>query len=315
MLLTPSAGSSSAPRDIAALVLAASFWGLGTVVSKAALDEFPPATLLAVQLASSLAILTTLMRRQGIPLRGDGPRLLGRLGLLNPGVAYALGLLGLTTITASVSVLLWALEPLMILFLAAAVLRERVTPGLIVLSVVAVAGIVLVVYEPAGIGGQVVGVALTAAGITCCAAYTIVTRRFLPDAQETSQVVLSQQAHGLAVAGVLVLVVSLFGGRIAPTTVTLIGLTSAVLSGVLYYAGAYWLYLGALRRVPASVAAASFYLIPIVGVAGAALLLGERLGAVQWIGAAMVLISVIAILTRSTSAAAPINVRSTQGSA
>lgn len=315
MLLRPTTSSSSPRRDIAALVLAAACWGLGTVTSKAALAEFPPATLLALQLTSSLAVLSILMRRQGIPFRGDGPRLLGRLGLLNPGVAYALGLLGLTTITASVSVLLWALEPLMILLLAAAFLRERITPGLILLSVVAVAGIVLVVYEPSGISGQVVGVALTVAGIACCAAYTVVTRRFLPDAQETSQVVLWQQAYGLALAVGLLVVIALLGGPLAPTTLTLGGLASAVLSGVLYYAGAYWLYLGALRRVPASVAAASFYLIPIVGVAGGALLLDERLGAVQWVGAALVLIAVIAILTRSSSAAAPIAVHTTEGSA
>ena len=61
------------------------------------------------------------MRRQGISFRSEGSPLLGRLGLLNPGAAYALSLLGLTTITASLSVLLWALEPLMILFLAALV--------------------------------------------------------------------------------------------------------------------------------------------------------------------------------------------------
>jgi probable blue pigment (indigoidine) exporter len=307
--------SSSAGQDIAALVLAASCWGLGTVISKAALAEFPPATLLAVQLASSLAVLIALMWRQGIALRGGGPPLLGRLGLLNPGVAYALGLLGLTTITASVSVLLWALEPLMILLLAAAFLRERITAGLILLSVVAVAGILLVVYEPTAIGGQVVGVALTVAGIGCCAAYTVATRRFLPHAEETSQVVLWQQGYGLALAIGLLIVIALLGGSIAPTALTPVGLGSALLSGVLYYAGAYWLYLGALRRVPASVAAASFYLIPIVGVAGGAVLLGERLGAVQWIGAAMVLVSVIVILTRSTSAAAPITIQPTRESA
>jgi drug/metabolite transporter (DMT)-like permease len=67
---------------------------------------------------------------------------------------------------------------------------------------------------------------------------------------------------------------------------------------VLYYAGAYWLYLGALRHVPASIAGASFYLIPIVGVTAGALLLGERLGAVQWVGAAVVLVAVLGILLR-----------------
>ena len=61
--------SSFAPRDIVALTLAAICWGLGTVVSKAALDEIPPLTLLPIQLAASLAILGVLMRRQGISFR------------------------------------------------------------------------------------------------------------------------------------------------------------------------------------------------------------------------------------------------------
>jgi drug/metabolite transporter (DMT)-like permease len=53
-----------------------------------------------------------------------------------------------------------------------------------------------------------------------------------------------------------------------------------------------------LRRVPASIAASSFYLIPIVGLAGGAVLLGERLTASQWLGAAIVLGSVLAIAVR-----------------
>ena len=74
-----------ARTDLGALVLAAVCWGVGTVISKAALTEFPPLSLLAVQLASSLAVLVVLMRRRGVAVRGDGPLLLGRLGLLNPG--------------------------------------------------------------------------------------------------------------------------------------------------------------------------------------------------------------------------------------
>ena len=35
-------------RDLGRLILAATCWGIGTVVSKAALAEFPPLTLLAL---------------------------------------------------------------------------------------------------------------------------------------------------------------------------------------------------------------------------------------------------------------------------
>jgi probable blue pigment (indigoidine) exporter len=220
--------SSIAPRDLAALILAATCWGLGTVISKAALAEIPPFTLLPIQLAASLMILAILMRRQGISFQTEGSPLLGRLGLLNPGLAYALGLIGLTTITASLYVLLWALEPLMILFLAAWFLRERITPAFIVLSVIAVAGMVVIIYDPSSSSGQLIGVGLTLAGIVCCAVYSVVTRRWIPDAKETSQVILAQQGHALLLALGLVIVVGLAGGQIVPSALTPLAFASAV---------------------------------------------------------------------------------------
>ena len=288
--------SPVARRDLVALILAATCWGVGTVISKAALAEVPPLTLLPIQLAASLVILGVLMRRQGISFRSEGSPLLGRLGLLNPGIAYALSLLGLATITASLSVLLWALEPLMILFLAAWFLRERISPTFVVLSLVALGGMVVILYEPSATTGQVIGVVLTLAGIACCAAYSVITRRWIPGARETSQVILAQQAHALALALGLVVVAGLVGGAILPPSLTPLGLASAVGSGALYYAGAYWFYLGALRHVPASYAALSFYLIPIVGVTAGALLLGDRLDPRQWVGAVIVLAALLAIL-------------------
>jgi probable blue pigment (indigoidine) exporter len=299
----PMSQRTIARPDLIALVLAATCWGVGTVISKAALAEIPPLTLLPIQLAASLAVLVVLMRRQGVAIRGGSPALLGRLGLLNPGAAYALSLIGLVTITASLSVLLWALEPLLILFLAARFLREPVTPRLVVLSLVALAGMVVVVYDPAS-NGQLIGVALTVAGIVCCAAYSVITRKFIPDAPETSQVVLSQQAHALVFALVLVVIAGIAGGAMVPGNLTTFGLASAIGSGVLYYAGAYWFYLGALRDVPASLAAISFYLIPIVGVAASALLLGERLEPRQWIGAIVVLAAIFGIVMRSPESSA-----------
>ena len=281
-------------RDLGLLILAATCWGIGTVISKAALIEFPPLTLLAVQLASSLVVLALLLARQRSPLSG-APPLLGRLGLLNPGLAYALSLLGLVTITASLSVMLWALEPLLIVALAAVFLRERITPAFIALSLLAVAGMVVILWDPGATSGELVGVALTVAGVGCCAIYSVATRRYIPDAPETGQVVLSQQAHALVMAIVLVAGVIALGGSPMPTTVTPLGLASALGSGVLYYAGAYWFYLGALRRVPASMAAVSFYLIPIVGLAASAVILGERLEPHQWVGTVVVLGSIMTI--------------------
>jgi probable blue pigment (indigoidine) exporter len=280
-------------RDLGRLILAATCWGVGTVISKAALAEFAPLTLLAVQLGASLVVLAVLLRAQHSPLLAGAPPRLGRLGLLNPGLAYALSLLGLVTITASLSVMLWALEPLLIVALAAVFLRERITPAFIALSLVAVAGMVVVLWDPGATGGELIGIALTVAGVVCCAVYSVLTRKFIPDAKETGQVVFSQQSYALGLALGLVVGVIALGGSPVPTGVTPLGLTSAIGSGVLYYAGAYWFYLGALRHTPASLAAVSFYMIPIVGLAASAVILNERLAPHQWLGAFIVLGSIL----------------------
>jgi probable blue pigment (indigoidine) exporter len=288
--------ASVSRRDLLALTLAAASWGVGTVISKRALDEVPPLTLLPIQLAASLVVLAILMHRRGLSLRG-APTLLGRLGILNPGLAYALSLIGLATISASLSVLLWAVEPLMILALATVFLGERIRPSIVVLSFVAIAGMILLIYDPAS-GGQWIGVTLTLAGVACCAAYTVIARRWIATSDSTAQVVIAQQAHAMAFALVVLVAVAVVGGAVRPMDLTVVGLMSAVASGVLYYAGAYWLYLTALRGVPASLAAVSFYLIPLFGVAAGYLLLGERLDPRQWIGAMIVLVAVLSIIGR-----------------
>ena len=67
-------------RAALALVLAAAAWGFGTVVAKRAVSEVPSFTLLAIQLASSVVVLGTLMRWRGVPLRDRStPPILGRL--------------------------------------------------------------------------------------------------------------------------------------------------------------------------------------------------------------------------------------------
>jgi drug/metabolite transporter (DMT)-like permease len=285
---------SFAPRDVLALTLAAASWGFGTVISRRAVQEIQPLTLLPIQLAASLVVLAALMRWRGIPLRGgDADPLLGRLGVLNPGLAYALSLVGLVSISASLSVMIWALEPLMILVLAGLVLHERIGAMLVLLSLVAVGGLALVIYDPAT-SGQWPGVALTLAGVGCCAVYTIVARRWIGTADSTAGVIATQQAYALAFALAVLISWSLLGGGfLFAAPVTWFGLLSAVASGVLYYAAAYWLYLTALRRAPASLAAVSFYLIPIFGVGGGQILLGEQFEASQWIGVVIVLAAVL----------------------
>lgn len=282
------------------LVAATACWGTGTVVTKQVLDSVEPPTLLPLQLAASCLFLLAAVRISSTRVIWS-PQMtrLTLLGILNPGAAYALGLLGLASITASMSVLLWAAEPVLILLLAAAVLREHVPLALAAAIAVAVLGVVLVVYQP-GATGDAVGVALTLAAVGACALYTVLTRRLLID-DASLPVVLTQQAAALGFAVVLAAIVQGAGGdgwsTASMTPLTWVG---AAASGILYYGAAFWFYLAGLRQVPASVAGAFLPLIPVFGV-GAAYLTGERLDPRQWLGAALVVGATVVVTTRQVS--------------
>ena len=151
------------------LVGATACWGVGTVVTKQVLDhEVAPLTLLPIQLTASCLFLLILgwLRRDRVTWSPQ-IRKLAALGVLNPGLAYALGLIGLSSITASMSVLLWAAEPILILLFAFALLREHIPTAMAAALAAAVLGVILVVYQP-GPTGDAVGIVMTLAAVSAC---------------------------------------------------------------------------------------------------------------------------------------------------
>lgn len=283
---------------VLAMIMAAACWGAGTVMSKGILGYIPPLTLLVVQLIASLTFLWTVIavQRLSIPLRRE-TLWLALIGLLNPGLAYTFSLLGLSLTTASMSALLWAVEPILILGLAWLILRERLTRSLLACSLLAIIGVFLVIGVNASIDnrGSFGGNLLILAGVLCCALYTVLTRR---DAATLNPVLLValQQTTALLWA-LLIWPLELWAGEV--TRLTAISLRAwlwAVASGIVYYALAFWFYINGLKRIPASLAGLFLNLIPIFAVGGAYVFLGERLAAVQWTGAVLILVAVMAML-------------------
>lgn len=272
------------------LTAAAASWGIATVISKRAVDEIPPLTMLPIQLAVSVAVLTAAFKLQRIKVIWSPElRHLGGLGVLNPGISYALSLIGLAHITASLSVLLWATEPVLILVLAWWLLGDRIAKPLRVISLLALGGVVLVVFE-SNSGGQLVGVALTLAGVAACAVYTVVSRKLIGDVS-TLTVIMIQQSWAL-VFSVALLAVTVFFGQTLGQDASAAAWISAVVSGLLYYAVAFWFYISGLRHVPAAVAGVFINLIPVFGIAAGHVLLDERLSGRQWLGATVIVAAV-----------------------
>lgn len=283
---------------MASLVLAAACWGFATVMSKNALSHVPPLTLLVVQLAVSIIFLWTIVafQRSRIPARKETLQL-GLIGLLNPGIAYTFGLLGLTLTTASMSTLLWAAEPILILCLAWLILCEQLTRPLIALSAVAVVGVIFVAgIDPrAGYDSSLLGNMLVLAGVFCCALYTVLTRRTV--AQLDPLVVVALQQTVAFIWALIIWPIELLNS--GTTSLAMINPSAwawAAASGIFYYALAFWFYIIGLKETPASLAGLFLNLIPIFGVGGAYVFLGERLGAAQWVGAILILAAVVGIM-------------------
>jgi probable blue pigment (indigoidine) exporter len=274
------------------LVLAAACWGLGTVASKRAVTELPPTLLLVIQLGSSVAVLTLVWLASAG--RRRPPVRLGLLGVLNPGLAYLLSLMGLASITAGLSVLLWSLEPVLIVALAWLVLGDRLSPRAIAWSLIAVAGAALAGSQ--GIeGGQLRGIALTVAAVACCAIYTVAASSWMR-AESSLAVVVVQQWFALVFACLVVL----FSGGVALSGASATAWISAVGSGVMYYGLAFWAFLVGLQRVKASTAAASINLVPLFGIGAGYVFLGERMQPLQLVGAAIAILAVVALVSRGS---------------
>jgi probable blue pigment (indigoidine) exporter len=274
-------------RHVLLLTFAAACWGLGTVASKRAVAEIPPTVLLPLQLLSSSLILLLLSGVSGVLRRVS--RRIGLLGILNPGLAYLLGLAGLTTITAGLSVLLWSLEPVMIVALARLLLGDRMRVRIIVLASAAVAGAAMAGFDGAG-GGGAAGIALTVAAVACCAVYTVAARAWMRSDETSVSIVFAQQVMALAFAVTLLAVDGAVGWQ--PGAVSGMAWVSAVGSGAVYYGVAFWAFLAGLRSVSASTAAVFLNLIPVFGIGAGHLLLGEQMTGLQLAGAVTVLAAV-----------------------
>ena len=100
-------------------------WGVAIVMSKGALNDFPPITLLVFQLLSSVIFLWCVVcsRRRARPGLSDVAKF-SWLGLLEPFLTYLLVLTGMTYSGASEASVLQSLESIMIVLIAALLFRE-----------------------------------------------------------------------------------------------------------------------------------------------------------------------------------------------
>lgn len=285
-------------QPVLLLLLTSGFWGAATVLNKVlllslavCLSAFYPT------LASSIALWAfSVLLRKPFPARN---RLLPIVlfGFLNLGISYTFSMVGLQRIDAGISSLLWALEPFLILVLAHAVLKERVTVGAALTIATGFMGALLVsqvIFQTGETTTDWLGIVWLMTAVAICAIYTVAMRR-VGEGIDTLTLTAVQQSAGLAWVALLQLLMSGSEFVMPLAAMEPSAVLSGAMTGLMYYAAAYWLYLTALKRVSAGLAGASFNLIPLVTIWGAFLFLGERLSLMQILGAGLIVLSGIAL--------------------
>jgi drug/metabolite transporter (DMT)-like permease len=274
-----------------ALVLAAACWGLGTVLTKNALAALPPFTLAVVQLTASCLFLWLLLGvwRLVVPWNGTTLRL-SLSGLLDPGLTITLTILGLSFTTASMTTLLFAAQPLVIIVLAWLLLREPLRRSLLLCATIATFGVVLVAGRAPGVAGSasVLGTGLILAAVLCCSLYLVITRQAIAQIKPLVLVTI-QQTVGLLWALTMWPLDGWLSAGVEWSAISTEAWIWASISGIVYYGLGFVCYCLGLRALPASKAAPFLSLTSLFGVGGAYLLLGERLSALQWLGALLII--------------------------
>ena len=286
-------------RAIAMLVAVMAIWGGSIPVSKLGVTQFPPLTLALLRFAIAAALLWPLWR-----VRGAVATVAWRdafvLGLLGVALYYVGFYEGLRLTTATRAAVLQAAVPAVTAVLARVISGERQSRAVIAGIVLSIVGVLVVIgggvraHVPAS---ALLGDLLVLASVFAWSLYTVVAKRHASvDAIELTT--------KTAIAGAFLLLPAaaiewLAGLRAAPTPG---GWAALLYLGVVSSALAYAWYGRALRALGAAQVANYINLLPVVAVAAAAVLLGERPDRASLAGGVLVLAGVALGSRRATAA-------------
>lgn len=285
-------------RAYVALLLSALSWGLALTTADAALAEISATDLLLLETASGAAVVIVACWATGRRV-GGAWRPAVVLGSLEPGIAYVFANVGLILTSAAVGSMLFALESVFVVALAAVLLRTRPRRIEVTALLLGVVGTVLVASAQSGGRSSGMGVAIMVVSTLLSAGYVLAAKRFA-GGNEPVALVARQGIASLLVTAPFILGASLNGGSKLDTASTGCILL-ACLTGVIGFAVPYTLWTVSLPHVRPGFAAVALNLVPLVGVISATLLGQGGLSPGQWAGGGLILVGLV-LLTRAEMA-------------
>jgi len=288
--------SSDNKLTLAAFVTVVIVIGVNFVAVKFSNKELPPFWGASLRFIIASVLLLGITRMRNIPLP-KGAALIGAslFGLFAFGINFGFLYWALTKVGAGMASVMFATIPLITLLIASLIGLEKITWRGILGAVIVIAGISLVFVEQLKFDIPFVYLAAVLVAAVSAAASGVVVKYF-PRSHP-----ISTNAVGMSVAAIVLLVLSIVSGetfRLPAIASTWLALGWLVISSIVGFVLMVWI----LSRWTASRTSYSSVLSPLVTVAVASVLAGEKPTLLFLIGALFVLLGVyVGVLSSQTS--------------
>lgn len=274
-------------RDILLALCVPLVWGMGFVVAKAGLGEFPPLFLMGLRFAVSALILLWFF-----PPPPGKLRTVFMLALVSATLQYGLTYGGLRGLTASTTVLLLQLEVPFGALLAAILLKDRLGWTRTIGLVFAFAGVAMVAGNPT-MPNERYYVALVIGGAFTWALGQVLIKKYAT----------VSGFHLLAWISIFAapqMIVASFlletGQWEAVKSATIVGWGAILYLGIVMTTIGYGIWYHILKKYDVNQVMPLLLLVPVVSIVGAAVFLGERPTVLTLLGGLIVIGGVAAII-------------------
>ena len=265
--------------DLLLTGLAPAIWGSSYIVTTQLLPQVPAMTVALLRALPAGLLLLAFARR--LP-QGVWWLRVFILGALNFSVFWSMLFVSAYRLPGGAAATVGAVQPLVVVFLAAWVLGSALRPASVLGALAGLAGVALLVLTP-GVRLDAMGIAAGLAAALSMACGTVLTRKWRPPVP-----LLTFTAWQLTAGGVLLLPLALWAGPDfpAPTPGHLIGLAWLGLVGA---ALTYVLWFRGIARLEPNMVAPLGFLSPLTAILLGWVFLGQTLTSVQMAGVALVL--------------------------
>jgi drug/metabolite transporter (DMT)-like permease len=272
-------------KGILLTILATLCWGGGMVLSKRSLSNADENSLFVVQLISAwICILVVTVIGGKLSFREAK---YGWLGVLEPGIAFYLVLVGLGKTSAINATILQSMEGLMIIGLSFVFFRGKASSTTLFWGVLSTIGAILVTTKESILIGMSInaGDYLVLLGTLFAAVYVTLSSRIVEEKNSTESLLFWQ----LSCCTVLVVGYLILRGELSLHADQFN--IYAMSSGALAYGLSFYFYLWGMKYIATNLSAILLCLTPVFGVSFSMLFLSETINIQNLVGFLMILVS------------------------